>query len=127
MEANNFTYRGTEPLEVHNPVAQALTTIGRDRYNLEPQDFFASEYDLSEMFAADFYIKPCKVVLEVNARRAFYPYTGKENQKLQWKSKLIRQTHTLINLNSKTLDGLLEDKHNLEQSLRSMIGLYMAQ
>lgn len=59
------------------------------------------------MFLADFFIKPCKVVIEVNARRAFYPYTTKENQKLQWKSRLIRQTNNLINLNSKTLDGLL--------------------
>ena len=81
---------GTEPLEVHDPVAKALTKIGREQYNLAPKEFFSTEYDLNEMFLADFFIKPCKVVIEVNARRAFYPYTTKENQKLQWKSRLIR-------------------------------------
>lgn len=82
------------------------------------------------MFLVDFYVPTARLVVEINGKDHFYPYTYKKNNTTNFKSKLLREygkkapdskAYPLVNLNVQMLGGLRHEPEKLQGLLRKII------
>ena len=93
-------------------VREALT-------GLVGSDFEEEKFVDDILHSPDFFVPSKKLVIEVNGRSKFYPYTDHKNNFLQFKTKLIvKSGYRVLNLNSWRIDAWSrsEDKqHKLSE------------
>ena len=57
----------------HTLLRDALENIA-PKFKAESQEFFVEEHTLPNTFTSDFFVPSLNLCLEINGRRAFYPY-----------------------------------------------------
>ena len=63
------------------------------------------------LFKGDFYIPSAKLVIEINGKSHYYPYSTRFNNFFNFKNKLLRNNgYNILHLNSWKLEGMLKDQ-----------------
>lgn len=79
------------------------------------------------LFKSDFFIPKAKLLIEINGRSHFYPYSTRFNNFYNLKTKIIRSKgYAVLNLNSWKLEGMLRDPERvgLKDLLTKTIATY---
>lgn len=64
-------------------------------------DDFNEEFLVDKLFKVDFYVPSAKLIIEINGRNHYYPYSTKFNQFTNFKHKLlISKGYNIFHLNS---------------------------
>ena len=94
------------------------------------RDNVMKEHRLEQMFMVDFYLPKQRLVIEINGKDHFYPYTYKKNNVTNLKSKMLREWsksgpqerhYFVLNLNVQFLHGLSKEPRKLQDFLARMI------
>ncbi len=64
------------------------------------------------LFKADFYVPSAKLVLEINGKSHYYPYSTRFNNFSNFRNKLIRSNgYNILHLNSWKLEAMLREEN----------------
>lgn len=100
-------------------VREALTELKKE---------FNEEYLVEDaLFKTDFYIPSAKLVIEINGKTHYYPYTTRFNNFTNLKMKTLRSSGlNVLNLNSWVLEGFIrnENRSGLKDLIQKTITTY---
>lgn len=78
LSEENQTRHLRTSYEWHDLVKNTLNQIA-DLKDMPRDGFYTEESNLWDLFRVDLMLPHCKLVIEINGVRAFYPYTRKQN------------------------------------------------
>jgi RAP domain len=125
-DTSNFSHGEDDNMEDGHVISKENVALREVLTDLKKE--FHEEYMLEDsLFKVDFYIPSAKLVIEINGKNHFYPYSTRFNNFTNMKSKTIRANgHGLMHLNSWKLEGMLKDdsRAGLKDLLSKTIATY---
>ena len=119
-----------QSVKEHEIIRKALEMLHlEDVIDGKESEVYHEEYQV-EYFVADFYVPKANLIIEINSKQHFYPYTYKKDQVTNFKTKLLRcnsqaspdaHDYSVINLNVQMLEGMKNDIPKVSDFLRKII------
>ena len=79
-----------QSVKEHEIVRKALENLHlKDLNGGKGSEIYHEEYQV-EYFVADFFVPKANLIIEINSKQHFYPYTYKKDQVTNFKTKLLR-------------------------------------